>query len=77
MSDATCTSDHDDVPTSAMRALPASQGTTKGQRHRCAACAYEAGLAAQRDLEEHQRAQLRELRAENKLLKKKLDEVPK
>lgn len=40
-----CDKDHSDVTVDTLEALPKSQRALTGGRHRCAACAYEAGIA--------------------------------
>jgi hypothetical protein len=39
-----CTDDHLDIPEEVLDALPKSQRPSTGVRHKCAACAYQAGV---------------------------------
>jgi hypothetical protein len=57
----TCDRDHTDVSSAAMESVPESQG--KRWRHRCAACAYELGLAHGARTEGRLRERVRELSA--------------
>ncbi|HZX94405.1 MAG TPA: hypothetical protein VFE90_07800 [Myxococcales bacterium] len=65
----TCQKGHEDLPSSFDR-LPESQGG-KG-RHKCAACAYEAGRSEATQAEERLRKRVRELDARVKELEAKL-----